>query len=235
MISFFKSLLGFSDSRHFPQPSGLRLIAAGDLHTPPHVLPSPAVKPAGNPPEQKNDPDPNLWLGLYDFDGLRSCTESLGFESSDEWGSKEGEEEILMIRSRPVRKARERKPPPERAELPPPLPSLNRKGERSFFLRPEKKNGRLLLTEVKKIERPEILRSSRQDGRLRLEFIRKPDELEHEHEVPNEQEDKGKEPGEDLTVHRWPLQFGRCQDLRYHHHHNHDRLSYLSQRCVTST
>lgn len=230
-MSFCKNLLGFPDSRHFPTPppSGLRLIAAGYLHTPPHVLPSPAVKPAGKKPK---DPDLNLRIGFYDVDGLRSCTEGLGFESSNEGGSEEGEEEILKIqsRSRSEKRARERKPAAERAELPPPLPSLNRKGERSFFLRPEKKDGRLLLTEVKKIERREILRASRQDGRLRLELIRKPNELEEQGQ-DNEEGEQGMECGEDLTVHRWPLPLGRCQDLRSHH----DRPSYWGQQCVTST
>ncbi|KAI5424245.1 hypothetical protein KIW84_030445, partial [Lathyrus oleraceus] len=70
--------------------------------------------------------------------------------------------------------------------FPPPIPSLNRNGKPSFYLRPVRKDGRLELTEVR-IHRPDILHASRHDGRLTLHLI--PDR-DSEEEGESEEEDE---------------------------------------------
>ncbi|VVA93975.1 unnamed protein product [Arabis nemorensis] len=113
--------------------------------------------------------------------GLMLCTEYLGFESSDMKMSDNEVENKMTFHAevdteRVVTKRRKTKenmvaPVQERKrEFPPPLSSLNSRGQRSFYLRPVRKDGRLELTQVM-IDRPEIFRASREDGRLRLHLI----------------------------------------------------------------
>lgn len=232
MINFCKCFLGSSDSRHFslPSPNGLIIIASGDLNRPPHVVTSSSVKPASNrDPDQ--DPNPNHWLGFDGVaDGMLSCTESLGFESLGLVSETGSEREILPVRSRSG-KPRERKLDKERARFPPPISSFNQRGVRTF-LRPEKKDGRLLITEVR-IERQEILRAERQDGRLRLQLIKPPEEEKEEESESDNGEDEDQCQREDLAVLQWPLPLRRCQEMMTRHHHHH-HLPHWSQRCVTT-
>lgn len=115
-------------------------------------------------------------------DGLMSCTESLGFESSDERRVDNQIENLDVIeemcwRREPMAGSRWRREHVKREakQFPPPLSSFNQDGKPTFFLRPLRKDGKLELQEVK-IGRPEILRASRQDGRLRLHLIMNEDE-----------------------------------------------------------
>lgn len=125
--------------------------------------------------------DPGGIVFAEEVDGLMLCTEYLGFESYDmrmsdnEVENKmtclaEEENERVETRRRKTKKnvvapARETK-----REFPPPLSSLNSRGQRSFYLRPVRKEGRLELTQVM-IDRPEIFHASREDGRLRLHLV----------------------------------------------------------------
>ncbi|WKA02950.1 hypothetical protein VitviT2T_021096 [Vitis vinifera] len=183
---------------------GLGFIAASvEIHRPANVVESAAVKTS--PP--KRDPGGIGFIGDVGgwVDGLMSCTESLGFESSDErrvddemktcyeecWRSKP-----LRVKSK-WRNSRERR---EARKFPPPLPSLNHNGQPSFFLRSVRKDGRLELTEVR-IDRPEILRASRQDGRLTLHLIKEEDngveEEPPQEEVQQHQEEEFEEEEEE--------------------------------------
>lgn len=134
-------------------------------------------------------------------DGLMSCTESLGFESSDERtvdeqivGHLNNRDELPLFsrKSNIMAGANSRcwqrsnlTEKKEKKEFPPPLSSLSQDGKPNFFLRAVRKDGRLELTEVK-LDRPETLRASRQDGRLRLHLVR---DLEEEEETEHENED----------------------------------------------
>ncbi|CAL0316582.1 unnamed protein product [Lupinus luteus] len=69
---------------------------------------------------------------------------------------------------------------------PPPLSSWNRNCRPSFFLRPVRKNGRLILTKVR-MKRHEKIYSSRENGRLRLYL------------VPDDDDDDDDEEEEDLV------------------------------------
>ncbi|KAI3440405.1 uncharacterized protein J3R85_003467 [Psidium guajava] len=187
--------------------------ATGDMCRQPNVLESSAVKSSSPPPEaaakKEEDPDGNSNVGMFlddigeVVDGLMSCTESLGFESSDERRVDDQmmTEDIESISSkncdgegRHGGRTRWREESERRREkkFPPPLSSLNHKGQPSFFLRPVRRDGRLELTKVR-LDRPEILRSLRQDGRLRLEFIRDEEEEEEEEEEEGEEEEQGEQ------------------------------------------
>ena len=207
---------------------GLGFIAVSEeIRRPANVVESAAFKTAAPP---KRDPG---GIGFIDevgggVDGLMSCTESLGFESSDErrvddemktcyddeWRFKP-----LMVKSK-WRNSGERR---EARKFPPPLPSLNHNGQPSFFLRPVRKDGRLELTEVR-IDRPEILRASRQDGRLTLHFVQEEDddgdeeepaqeeveqyqedEFEEEEEEDGDEKDDDDEFEEEVVVAEWRL------------------------------
>ncbi|KAK4339591.1 hypothetical protein RND71_041053 [Anisodus tanguticus] len=150
---------------------------------------------------QKKDPG---GIGFLDevggsVDGLMSCTETLGFESSDERSVDdqiEDHHDIDLVtrksyctnnnmaastnNSRCWQKTNLEKK--EKKKFPPPLSSLSQDGKPNFYLRAVRKDGRLELTEVK-ISRPEILFASRQDGRLRLHLIHN---LEEEAEEEND-------------------------------------------------
>ncbi|GAU11559.1 hypothetical protein TSUD_345500 [Trifolium subterraneum] len=83
-----------------------------------------------------------------DVDGLMSCTESLGFESSDERrvnddddvNCDENENDEIWRRKMMMKKAESRGN--LMRSFPPPLTSLNRNGKPSFYLRPVRKDGR---------------------------------------------------------------------------------------------
>ncbi|KAI4303547.1 hypothetical protein MLD38_039158 [Melastoma candidum] len=199
---------------HKCQPGSLAIglaSATGDALRPPNVLESATVGPPP-PPMPLSTPfhsvfadgcglrkDTNgfLTVGFFEevgevVDGLMSCTESLGFESSDERrvdegvhdlgkdGVREGEGE-LDIRPCVLSRAKRREESERMRDrkFPPPITSLNDKGRPSFFLRALRRDGRLELAEVR-IDRPEILRASRADGRLRLEFIKEAEGLKED-------------------------------------------------------
>ncbi|KAH9296827.1 hypothetical protein KI387_028509 [Taxus chinensis] len=122
-------------------------------------------------------------------DGFHFCTESLGFESSDE-----RDDCHAHFSSKAVEEEEPEEEPPgaycftEAAEkrlyatghghmgankgtrFPPPLPSLAGTGKASVFLKPLRKDGRFLLQEVE-VTRHELMHAWRQDGRLRLQLI----------------------------------------------------------------
>ncbi|CAI8615497.1 unnamed protein product [Vicia faba] len=140
-----------------------------------------------------------------DVDGLMSCTESLGFESSDERRDRDrmdvkvnGDENDEIWRRKIAMKRGESRGNWMRS-LPPPIPSLNRNGKPSFYLRPVRKDGRLELTEVR-IHRPDILHASRRDGRLTLHLIpdRESDDEEEEESEEEEEEVEENEENEEL-------------------------------------
>jgi hypothetical protein len=257
-----------------PPAGGAGLMTAttcDPIHKTPNILESTTIKPSSpstTPPHSPSPPssiasifkkDPR-GIGFLDdigggIDGLMSCTESLGFESSDE---RRFDDEIeLCSRERSkitkvkCRKLGEKK---EAKKFPPPLSSLNHNGQPNFFLKSVRKDGRLELTEVR-IDRHEILRASRQDGRLRLHFVAdeeyEVDEEEHEREQEQEQEqeeylevekegekkeeeeEEVKEDNEEESVGEWGLQVNgeglrtRCHELVVHHHdyHHHNHHS----------
>ncbi|XP_058740576.1 protein FANTASTIC FOUR 1-like [Vicia villosa] len=131
-----------------------------------------------------------------DVDGLMSCTESLGFESCDERRVCERMNMNMRMNSDEKDESWRRKITMKRGEsrgnsmrtFPPPIPSLNRNGKPSFYLRPVRKDGRLELTEVR-IHRPDILHASRHDGRLTLHLIPDRDSDEEEESEEEEEED----------------------------------------------
>ncbi|KAK2640563.1 hypothetical protein Ddye_028358 [Dipteronia dyeriana] len=210
----------FSSFESKPSPTckhGLGLITTDDTgSSPSHVIessvlkavlpspsPSPVVKGGGGGVFlAKKDPG---GIGFIDevgggVDGLMSCTESLGFESSDERMLDETVDQLgrrvesLQSSLSPGtkwRKVVERRPK-EMKKFPPLLSSFNHHGQPSFFLRPVRKDGRLELTEVR-IDRPEILRAYREDGRLRLHLIREDDFFDTTHD-----DDQFKEEEEDV-------------------------------------
>ncbi|XP_038890873.1 protein FANTASTIC FOUR 1-like [Benincasa hispida] len=185
-------------------------------------------------------------------DGLMSCTETLGFESSDErlvndelTTMEDGGGSTVRIRRRKV---------VEERKFPPPLTSLNQHGHPNFYLRPVRKDGRLELTEIR-IERTEILRACRGDGRLRLHLIKDEelgqndgrskdnidnnDAIEEENDEKNEEEEV--EEAEDL-VKEEKMELRRCVVMMNHqrrrehrrgHHHQH--LDVWRQHCVTTS
>lgn len=129
-------------------------------------------------------------------DGLRSCTESLGFESSDEredcsshaesnfkelaaFDNDRNENDCsresdgVALRDGGIRRAHGHVGAKKGAGVacfPPPLSSMGPNGQPSLFLKPLRKDGRFLLQEVK-LPRHECLHAWRQDGRLRLQLV----------------------------------------------------------------
>ncbi|XP_061348501.1 uncharacterized protein LOC133293896 [Gastrolobium bilobum] len=237
---------------HYPI-SGLGLVTATrDVHRPPNVLESATLKPNNNPPPPPPPPPSSTSPSRIEFiddigggvDGLMSCTESLGFESSDERRisdnrmdkiddkNGDGDEKVNddnddEVWQRRMMRAEGRGNWRKVRSFPPPLSSLNRNGKPSFFLRPVRKDGRLELTEVR-IQRPEILHASRHDGRLTLHLI--PDqsilEEEEEEEIISDEEE---EEEEEERVAEWRFRVGgkegikRCHEMvnQHHHHHHH--------------
>lgn len=132
-------------------------------------------------------------------DGLMSCTESLGFESSDErrvddqieglnFEMGDSRRESSFGGNSKWKREHVRR---EVKKFPPPLSSLDQNGKPTFFLRPVRKDGRLELQEVK-ISRPEILFASREDGRLRLHLISSEEDEDCGEQID---EEKGEEAG----------------------------------------
>lgn len=143
-----------------------------------NVVESATIKPPPPPVPPPSTAKPDLdRIGFLDevggsVNGLMSCTESLGFESSDERriGDQMIEDFRPMIRRSRSKRNDNAVVKREVKKFPPPLSSLNNDGKPTFFLRPVRIDGRLELTVVR-IQRPEILHASRQNGRLRLDFI----------------------------------------------------------------
>ena len=139
--------------------------------------------------------------------GLASCTEGLGFESSNTMVSDDNAccdccSINRMISEDDCYKRRDNRenssPAPEKKDFPPPLSSLSENGRRNFMLRQMRNNGRLEIVRVL-INRPEILCTSRQNGRLRLHLVFD-DECEYDdaeeetgEEVENEEEEEAEE------------------------------------------
>ncbi|XP_075657497.1 uncharacterized protein LOC142627504 [Castanea sativa] len=208
-----------SSSSSSSSSGGLGLITANDTQHSPNVLESSSIKatsssppssPCSSPPPKK-DPSGNSGFFLDDIgdgivDGLMSCTESLGFESSDERRVEvDGNNDINGndeggVCSRRMRRSRMKFG--EVKKFPPPLSSLNHNGRRSFFLRAVRKDGRLELTEVR-LDRAETLCASREDGRLRLHLIQdciEEEEQEEENLEVEQEEEQEKEMVEEETV-----------------------------------
>ncbi|KAJ6694265.1 hypothetical protein OIU85_004994 [Salix viminalis] len=225
-----------------PPAGGLGLITAttcDPIHKTPNILESTTIKsssPSATPPSSPSPPSSMAsifkkdlrGIGFLDdigggIDGLMSCTESLGFESSDERRFDDDIELCSRERST-IKKVKWRKT--------------------------VRKDGRLELTEVR-IDRHEILRASRKDGRLRLHFVAdedqyEVDEDEHEHEREQEEyleeekegkkeeeveEDNEEESVEERGFHGEGLRT-RCHELVAHHRHNHHHSNVWSQQCV---
>ncbi|GAB4855502.1 hypothetical protein Ancab_024120 [Ancistrocladus abbreviatus] len=223
MMSFCRkgdsSFFGLADSEKFhrtsdEQPSnvpsqgnGLSLIFGHEKA--PNVVESSAVKSAFSNavPTSLTKDTGGIWF-LDDIggsiDGLMSCTESLGFESSNErmvdenntiieelsnhryrhCDDNDGANSSAHKRSRASRMTEMKR----EAKFPPPLTSLNQNGQPSFVLRPVRTDGRLEITEVR-IQRPEILCASRENGRLTMHLVKSiesEDETEEQEEVVEE-------------------------------------------------
>lgn len=163
-------LFTVSDNCRKPANDFESVAVKSPLYTPPFNSSSSAMK---------RDPG---GIGFIDdvggsVNGLMSCTESLGFESSDERRVEDQIENLNDIEelcsrkeSKVCSKWKREHVKREVKKFPPPLSSLNQNGKPTFFLRPVRKDGKLELKEVR-IGRPEMLRTSRQDGRLRLHLI----------------------------------------------------------------
>ncbi|CAN4111199.1 unnamed protein product [Withania somnifera] len=217
-------------------------------------MPPPAVA-------EKKDPG---GIGFLDevggsVDGLMSCTESLGLESSDERAVDDPIEDLgnrdglgLFSRRSNYGNNMEKK---EKKKFPPPLSSLSQDGKPNFFLRAVRKDGRLELKEVK-MDRPETLRASRQDGRLRLhlicdlqeeeeewenedfpveseEHVEDEDELiETDEEIIDEEEEKMEEWKFPVTGSGSAEGYRRCYGGHGPNQQHHDL--HVWQRCVTT-
>ncbi|KAL5566154.1 hypothetical protein UlMin_029318 [Ulmus minor] len=264
-LSFTTSMDSSTTDQKYCQPlcplaGGLGLVtntaADGEIKLSPNVLESASLVKA-SPEMTKKDPG---GIGFLDdigggVNGLMSCTESLGFESSDERSIDDEIEGDLSLFDRPwIKKEKVKR---ETGKFPPPLSSLNRNGQPSFFLRPVRKDGRLELTEVR-IHRPEILRAFRENGRLILQLIRDEPEQDEEEEEQQEQEQEEdqvleEEEEEEAIVEeeeearvedqwKFPMSTGegfrRCHELiNPHHHHSnhHHNLHVWRQHCLTIT
>ncbi|KAF5739499.1 protein FANTASTIC FOUR 1 [Tripterygium wilfordii] len=215
--------------------------ATGDIHRPPNVVESSSVKSSSSStsPSHKVDARGIGYFVDEDVDGLMSCTESLGFESSYERRVDDHNDEtellcpkttLLSSSSSRIKWRRRRRF--EESKFPPPLSSLYQNGQPSFFLHPVRKDGRLELTEVR-IDRSRVFHAFREDGRLRLHIIR--DDI-HDEDVEDEQE-KVVEVEEVVEEERvvgggeWRFEgFRRCHQNPhghhndYHQHHHHHSL-----------
>ncbi|KAI4343237.1 hypothetical protein MLD38_027765 [Melastoma candidum] len=208
-----------------------------------------------------------LTLGFFEevgevVDGLMSCTESLGFESSDERRVDEvvrdlgkdgggrgggGGGEDLDVRSCVLSRAKRREGSSEKVrdrKFPPPIKSLNDRGQPSFFLRALRRDGRLELEEVR-IDRPEILLASRADGRLKLEFVKEKEAGESKEEAEDADEtievtgEEYKQVEEEEEEEEWTLGvssgegFRRCNEMVGERRRHHNDLHVWRQHCVT--
>ncbi|XP_019055952.1 PREDICTED: trichohyalin-like [Nelumbo nucifera] len=226
MLSFCKktvhSFLNFSSlsegepSRDFPTHSRSLSLSAGALRLLPGMVGNP--KPTATP-AQGNEKFADINGGVG---GFTPFTESLRFESLDERGRMDDEEND--IREPPMSYSTSSSTRLRRRDMkfPPPLTSLDDNGHPTFFLKPVRNNGRLEFTMVR-IDSPHILRATRQDGRLILhqiksEPIRQEEEVQvKEQEQENvltidqeekEEEDKEKELSREMEEEEVQLQVG---------------------------
>ncbi|XP_057495911.1 protein FANTASTIC FOUR 3-like [Actinidia eriantha] len=266
------SLLGFVNSndhqtlithhhrRNIPSPdTGLASVTSSvETHKFANVVESAAIKPPPSTTKTESSavkPPPSAAAGKKDpggigfldevggsVGGLMSCTESLGFESSDERLT--GDETNSRTVSKKRRRAEEEDKASKVKKFPPPLSSLSRNGKPTFFLRPVRRDGRLQLTEVK-IDRLEVFRASREDGRLRLSLITDADvedleETEDTTTVIEEEEEEEEREEEEEIGEKWVFSvanccgegFRRCHEVA-NHHRNHPHNLPWSQHCVT--
>ncbi|WJX80166.1 hypothetical protein P8452_63202 [Trifolium repens] len=215
LINLFKknihSLLNFTTNQFQSHSvscsgSGLALVTAAatadnKINPVPNILQSAMSNSTTNITEITIPPRIGFVSG--DVDGLMSCTESLGLESSNDDGMDvnfdENENDEIWRRKMMMKKAESRGN--SMRSFPPPLTSLNWNGKPSFYLRPVRKDGRLELTEVR-IHRPDILHASRHDGRLTLHLIPDPDEEEdddEEEELVEEEEEQEEQEAEEVV------------------------------------
>ncbi|XP_004494646.1 uncharacterized protein [Cicer arietinum] len=189
-----------------------------------------------------NFPPPKIGFVAGDVGGLTSCTESLGFESSDGMDVIDDSVKVINDNDEIWRNKMMMKRCENRGNLmrsfPPPLSSLNRNGKPCFYLRPVRKDGRLELTEVR-IHRPEILHASRHDGRLTLHLIPDQEELQEEEESQEEEEEEELQEEEEDRV-KMAMVVGsssneglrRCHEMVNQHEHgvhgNHMRMCGIS-------
>ncbi|XAR52553.1 hypothetical protein NMG60_11020693 [Bertholletia excelsa] len=179
-------------------------------------------------------------------DGLMTCTESIGFESSDERRVDDRFEVIdnVELESRyesRIRSKRKRTGSRGEAKIyPPPITSLNQNGRPKFYLRPLRKDGRLEL--------------QRENGRLRLHLIVEEHVKDHtgEEEEEEEEKEKGEEEKEKIDIEEateeeeeiggnWPFPtisgggeaYWRCHEVVSHHNHHHNNLHSWRQPRVT--
>jgi hypothetical protein len=262
LINLFKknihSLLNFTANQFQSHSvscsgSGLALVTAAatadnKINPVPNILQSAMSNSTTNITEITVSPRIGYVSG--DVDGLMSCTESLGFESSDERRvnddgmdvncDDENENDEIWRRKMMMKKAESRGN--SMRSFPPPLTSLNWNGKPSFYLRPVRKDGRLELTEVR-IHRPDILHASRHDGRLTLHLIPDPDqeeddddeeeeELVEEEEEQEEQEEEVVDGEENRGI---PMVVGnsneglkRCHEMVNRVHGNHLQMCGIS-------
>ncbi|KAF9607130.1 hypothetical protein IFM89_032352 [Coptis chinensis] len=203
-----------------------------DHQKPTNILEAASIKPPTNTTSPTAKKDSSMLdeissaTGLVD--GLSSCTESLGFESSEQM-----EDSILETSTRSKTLV---KPVEDRvrcrdlvSKFPPPLSSMrvNNGHYSTSFLKPVREHGRLVLTQVT-IKRPEIFNASRGNGRLRLQLINQESESESKGERVirelKKESDEAQEKGGQWKV---PLATGgqslsaRCNELKNHHHHGH--------------
>ncbi|KNA05194.1 hypothetical protein SOVF_192620 [Spinacia oleracea] len=176
--------------------------------------------------------------------GLMSCTESLGFESSDDIptsslddlgrgcsnnddksnqeSSSSSSSARCLIRRRDKGVANRW----EERRFPPPLTSLSDKGRRNFTLNSVRTNGRLEIFGVM-IEHPEILCATRENGRLRMHLVKTPvisddEESEEEDEAVEarveEEEDEVEEDEEGEVEREWRRTPSAAGMRRCYHH-----------------
>lgn len=116
----------------------------------------------------------------YKSDSLSLCTESLGFESSDDIEDSNFEKELE--RSRKCVKKNEEKEKENTCEskrlerrsveFPPPITTI---GKRWMSFKSHRRDGRFILKEIR-VPNQEVLHASREDGRLKLKFVQSDDE-----------------------------------------------------------
>lgn len=188
---------------------------SSDCQRPDNIFESASLGSAAKGNMEDNDDD--KMCEIFSNGGFvgNTCTESLGFESSDQMeleGDEEDEKKIMVedllstsilnerhIRSldRHRRKSSSDKHGEEdvlkskkKAVFPPPLSTMNQdNGKPNSFLKPVRKDGKLELIQVHIIHPKPIFQASRQDGRLRLYFIDKKIEEEEENEEIKEQQE----------------------------------------------
>ncbi|WOH04527.1 hypothetical protein DCAR_0623936 [Daucus carota subsp. sativus] len=246
-----------TDHHHTPLPAGLTILTNLDrVPNPSNVIESSSLMLKGFPKIEKNVApkiNNNSWkqddvdsqgrvLAGFDDDRLASCTELLGFESCDNYGSDylDKTKTRVSIASRVEERRRERMKMKTKV-FPPPLTTLNENGKPVFMLQPERKDGRLRLSVVQ-VHRRESLRCYRENGRLRM-YLVKHDEGERAVNVgtgeDKQGEDrKGKKVAEEER--KVPENCGGGEDCRWlsevagHHHHRHQHNMHgWGQQSVT--